>query len=626
MVVIRSAVVILGVAAAMPSLGVWTEPSVAPPSGALAVPILGSGDQSKQGSLELSGGATANGVNATVAAQKRNGIFGSGVYFSKVPGVSAGVYGKAATGVVPGAPAPAPIQVGVYGAAGANNSNSVGVYGDNGGNALAWAGYFLGGSTGFEGALSVSGISGNVVATLGINVTGNPASGATLSVTGTANGKAAISSTTILNPAISGSVISSQAVAGVLDSAIPSCATANCSAILGASTDYVSTDLAAGKWDGYFLGNVYITDRLYLNFRRFSRVVAPTGVEFYHPADFQRMPSGALLGYTEITGGTYNGQGGITGDGSYLGISAYNPSAAPINNSQFALARFRPTTFAVEQAGDTVDQVSPNALGHMTYDGQYYWAQAQNKLWKLDGSTLMKVAEYAFSGSVTNLRWPYFDGTYVLVPIINSSAQPALGRVNRAGTISEVSLAATGCTAVGNNLVSGGGYWYVPMNCGNADTRLARVEMSTGNVTNWSFGVHGFTTNVAFDGTNLWVISRGGSNNLDEVLKVSTAGTLISSQTLPATSGFTTISVTTDSTNLWVAPSISTGLGKLFRINLATAAATEIDRSDNSRCSNPGSCGHIIWDVYFDGTAIWLTGYRPTATPRVNIYIEKRKP
>jgi hypothetical protein len=612
-----------GLVLAIPVFAVWSEPSASSPNGPGSVPVRLNGIQTKAGSLDLQNGADITGPNTGTSGQVTSGLWGIGVRANETNRVSAGVLGRANSDRLPPCSDPwgsCPFYVGVAGAGINGAGNHYGVYGDNGGNSNAWAGYFFG-TTFALGPVTV-GSGGSLLDTGGASVGYGftqpyPSSGGlgiVESYTGH-TGKAAIAGL------LTGANVAGYGISGILDPATfgsQTCPTigiyAGCTGVLG-STVAGTAPMAPGRWAGHFNGNVRITGSLFVNGSPFG--VSPSTAT-NELGSIQAIPSGARLGYAEVTGGSYDSKGGLVSDGQYLAVSQ-----APIEK---ALTRYLGGPFAVHD-----QPVSNKTIGRMNYDGQYYWGNLNSSpagMWRFDGGSFAFASPNFASGYTGTDAQPYFDGTNVLLGLMNSG-NLFLGKLIVAtSATSEISLGLAGCSAP-QFLTSDQTNYYVavPPACGDTSTtRVIKLNSALAVTGAFDLGAYGVASGITYDGTDLWVVATLPTTV--NVVQFKTDGTFVRAVDLGAissASGFTGGPIVFDGTNLWASVSQfgASAEGKLYRVNRSTGTATFIDRAASGGTPYPK---HPIWNLYFDGQYLWLSGYNSTAAPRVNWYLEKRKP
>lgn len=614
---LRVAIAALGLAVAVPVAAVWTEPELSYPSGPGSVPVRTSGTFTKQGSLDFLDTVSITGPDAASAGSRTSALFGQGQRTAS--GVSAGLLGQASSSGPPactGNYIDCPLHVGVFGGSGASATASNAVYGDSGGQPDAWAGYFFG-NTFFLGPLTLAGAS-SLISTGGVSVGYPLTSPIPLSIYGTVQGDNPNTGKSGIRGTLYGANASGSGIAGVLSSAFDglTCpsdgSSAGCSGVVGSLTS--ATGLVAGRWAGFFNGNVRITGSLYVNGVPFGTSAAPASNQL---GFLQAIPSGSRLGYTEVTGGTYDGKGGIVSDGQYLAVTK-----TPIVKG---LTRYLGGPISV------YDQpINNKTIGRMTYDGQYYWANldaSPGGLWRFDGQSFASTSPNFATGYTGTDAQPYFDGTNVLLGLINSGNLYLGKLIVATSATSQISLGAAGCTAP-QFLASDGSNYYVavPPACGDTSTtRVIKLNASLTVTGTFNPGAYGVASGIVYDGTNLWVVATLPTTV--NVVQFKTDGTFVRAVDLGAVSsasGFTGGPIVFDGANLWAAASkfAAPAEGKLYRIDPKTGTATFIDRTASGGTPYPK---HPIWNLYFDGQYLWLTGYNSTASPRVNWYLEKRK-
>ncbi len=620
-------------------MAVWTEPSVPAPGSSLDEPILGGSDQTKAGSLELTGGATANGPSAG-SGQFNSGIRGIGSYLT-LGTVSAGVYGAASASFVPSDLVTDPFQVGVYGNAGADASTAVGVYGDAAGFTNSWAGFFQGGSTGFWSGLELFGSAGNLTAPFGLSINSEFGDGLAIA-TSVTTGKAGVYGSYTVDGSPGGEGFG---VLGTLDGGIPNCTTANCSAVLGADTDAYT--LTAGKFGGYFVGNVHITDRLYINGRLTAPPVTSNDYALYAVPGLATQQPGSLQGLESQTGAVGYATGGVTSTGDYLIVTDYLGADNDI-------ARVNPVTLKPDSAADVVTM--PNAAQQVTYDGQSVWVRDKDTLRKLSGQTFAELGNWTFtSGTALSLgrSQPFFSGQGVYIGSYRVADNANfLSYVSAGGTGTTYAPGASGCAPIKSVLRLGtlgfgaSKLWMaLPSACSTPvpDTSIGYATLD-GNGVPLAGGTNLFTNQlqsngraagIAYDGTDLWMSAEsnfyaaGDARNKEvHLLRITPTWptTIQANITLSGTVGYTSGPVVFDGTAIWVAASTwgNSGFGydgKLFRVPLTLASGSTVlplDRSTTAVGASP------IQDLYFDGSDIYLYGNNPGASPHINYYLEKR--
>lgn len=266
-----------GALAAPSVLALWGEPGVAAPGGTLAPPVTtGPESQTRVGALTVSQGTLSGyGRSTFLGAGDSGGVTVFGLPYQYQAGIR-GIASSTAGGLGK--------EIGVYGLARTNQGATVGVVGFDGGYLNAYAGFFYG-------SVAVSGNLGVGVDTVGSMTIGQgllvrgltvPTAPGTITAEATsATGKSAVAATQVFNAVYSSSTVAA-ATGEVSAGTCP--VGERCAGVYG-SDGSVAVDIA-GRWAGYFNGNVNVQGTVYLN----GSPVVPSRATGVSPPQFQNIP------------------------------------------------------------------------------------------------------------------------------------------------------------------------------------------------------------------------------------------------------------------------------------------------------------------------------------------------
>lgn len=350
-----------GALAAPSVLALWGEPGVTAPGGTLAPPITtGPLPQTRTGALTVSQGTLSGyGRSTFLGAGDAGGVTAVGEPYQQGTSI-VNLLGRASA-VVGGVGR----EIGLYGLARTNQGATVAVAGFNGGYSNAYAGFLYG-------PVSITGNLGVGVDTIGSMTIGGslivrgltvPTAPGTITAEATsATGKSAVAATQEFNAVYN----TSSLVAATGELSAGTCpAGQRCAGVYG-SDGSAAVDIA-GRWAGYFNGDVNVQGTVYLNGTPLASARATT----VNPPQFQNIASMTVLTTESFIGGGGLGTNGLGFDGDFFWVGN-DGGPTPRTNylakvDPFSLIRVGVCRMAF---GDTTQAL------RFAFDGQNLWVTA----------------------------------------------------------------------------------------------------------------------------------------------------------------------------------------------------------------------------------------------------------